>query len=230
MTIRVLTGSKQEIAQGVADIEGDVREAIVFPDEPAPAACVNAASADGNGEAAADILAEMEPYTVQVNDFNDAREAIYSRGGRVILLDTNLLARPTSKAHPHCLVARSAVHTLLGGRERLIIVPQNLFEFWAVATRQSGPPPVGQNGLGMAVEQASQWLGFFKRRFTLLPDRGDMPTRWQDLVRTLGVRGFRSHDARLVAAMQSYGITRLLTFNGADFQGLGVSVVDSVSV
>ena len=81
----------------------------------------------------------------------------------MILLDTNLLARLTSKTHPHGIVARSAVHALLARRERLIIVPQNLYEFWAVATRKPGAPPAGQNGLGMTIEQASQWLGFFER-------------------------------------------------------------------
>jgi hypothetical protein len=35
MTARVLTGSKQEIAQKVANLQGEVREAIVFVEEPA---------------------------------------------------------------------------------------------------------------------------------------------------------------------------------------------------
>jgi predicted nucleic acid-binding protein len=80
----------------------------------------------------------------------------------MILLDTNLLGRLTDSGDPLCAVARQAVHTLLAGRERLIIVPQNLYEFWAVATRKPGVPPVGQNGLGMMSEQASQWLRFFQ--------------------------------------------------------------------
>jgi hypothetical protein len=87
----------------------------------------------------------------------------------VILLDTNLLARITNSADPHCAVSRSGIHKLLAQRELLIIVPQNLYEFWAVATRKPGAAPTGQNGLGMTPEQASQWLHFFQRRFTLLP-------------------------------------------------------------
>lgn len=78
----------------------------------------------------------------------------------MILLDTNLLARITNSADLHCAVSRSAIHALLARRERLIIVPQNLYEFWAVATRKPGAPPAGQNGLGMSPEQASQWLAF----------------------------------------------------------------------
>ena len=98
----------------------------------------------------------------------------------MILLDTNLLVRVTNATDPHCDVARSAIHRMTGGGERLIIVPQNLYEFWAVATRRPGAQPAGQNGLGMTCEQASQWLAFFQRRFMLLPDRNDLSARWHD--------------------------------------------------
>lgn len=148
----------------------------------------------------------------------------------MILVDTNLLTRLTNMAHQHGPIARNAIHRLRANREPIAIVPQNLYEFWAVATRAIGPRPVGENGLGFTIERASQWLAFFQRRFTLLPDRDDLPARWHDLVRAQGIRGFRSHDARLVAAMQCYGIARLLTFNGGDFKGLPVTVVDPASV
>jgi len=144
----------------------------------------------------------------------------------VILLDTNLLARITGSSDPLCAVSRSAIHKLLSGGEQLVIVPQNLYEFWAVATRMRGVPPAGQNGLGMTPNQASQWLLFFQRRFTLLPDQSDLPRRWQALVEKFAIRGFRAHDVRLVAAMECYGIGRLLTFNGSDFKGFAITVVD----
>ena len=147
----------------------------------------------------------------------------------MILLDTNLLARLTNSADLQCAVSRSAIHNLLTRRERLIIVPQNLYESWAVATRKPGAPPVGQNGLGMTPDQASHWLAFFQRRFTLLPDRDELPSRWHMLVKTLGIKGFRSHDARLVAAMKCYGISRMLTFNAEDFQGFGITLIDPAS-
>ncbi len=67
----------------------------------------------------------------------------------MILLDTNLLARMTDSAHPQCAPARRAVQSLLVGKgERLIVVPQNLYEFWAVATR-----PLSSNGLGLSVSE-----------------------------------------------------------------------------
>lgn len=147
----------------------------------------------------------------------------------MILLDTNLLTRVTRAADPQCTVARAAIATLVKRGERLVIVPQNLYEFWVVATRRPGPPP-GQNGLGMTVDQAGLWLDFFRRRFILLPDRDDLPARWQTLVSTRRIAGFKAHDARLVAAMQTHGIAQVLTFNGKDFRGLGVTVIDPATV
>jgi predicted nucleic acid-binding protein len=144
----------------------------------------------------------------------------------MILLDTNLLTRITRSHDPQSAMVRAAIQTLLRRGERLIIVPQNLYEFWAVATRRAGVPPAGSNGLGMTPTQAAQWLRFFRRRFILLVDREDLTQHWEALVVAHGVTGFRAHDARLVAAMQSYGITQLLTLNGRHFQGLPVTVLD----
>ena len=64
----------------------------------------------------------------------------------MILLDTNLLVRMTRPTDPQCTVARGAIQTCRGRGERLIVVPQNLYEFWAVATRAPGPPPTGAMG------------------------------------------------------------------------------------
>jgi predicted nucleic acid-binding protein len=144
----------------------------------------------------------------------------------MILLDTNVLTRITRARDPQSGLARAAIQILWQRGENLIIVPQNLYEFWAVATRLAGAPPAGRNGLGMTTGQAAQWLRFFQRRFTLLLDRDDLSRLWLELVESHGVTGFRAHDVRLVAAMQSYGITRLITFNGSHFSGLPVTVLD----
>jgi len=73
MTARVLKGTKQEIAQQVAALEGEVREAIVFIEEPAGAAAQDVPAT------VEELFAEMEPYTSKVADFDDSREAIYTR-------------------------------------------------------------------------------------------------------------------------------------------------------
>lgn len=109
-------------------------------------------------------------------------------------------------------------------------MPQNLYEFWAVATRNAGGSPGGQNGLGMSPEQADRWLNFFQRRFSLLTDREDLHVHWQKLVSKHAIKGFRSHDARLVAAMESYGINRLMTFNAADFKDFSITILSPTSI
>lgn len=73
MTVRVLTGSKQEIAQKVASLEGEVREAIVFVDEP------SVASTPPAPDTVEDIFLEMQPYMVNVGDVDYSRAGIYSR-------------------------------------------------------------------------------------------------------------------------------------------------------
>jgi predicted nucleic acid-binding protein len=40
----------------------------------------------------------------------------------------------------------------------------------------------------------------------------------------------KSYDARLVTAMQGYGITQLLTFNADDFKRFPVTVIDPPSL
>jgi len=68
MKARVLTGSKQQIAQEVASLEGEVREVIVFMEEPGSV-----------GETVEEMFAEMEPYMAHVGDVDYSRDAIYSR-------------------------------------------------------------------------------------------------------------------------------------------------------
>jgi predicted nucleic acid-binding protein len=144
----------------------------------------------------------------------------------MILLDTNVLLRMTDLDDPQFPVAHRAMRSLLASSEQIAIVPQNLFEFWAAATRKPGPPPDGQNGLGMTTNLASVWLQFFLRRFELFHDKEDLIGLWHTLVRSLGITGVRSHDMRLVAAMQSHGIASLLTFNARHFQNCPITVID----
>ena len=68
MKARVLTGSKQEISEKVAEFDGEIREAIVFVEEPC-----------SPGDSVQDIFAEMEPFTVRRPSVDDWRETIYRR-------------------------------------------------------------------------------------------------------------------------------------------------------
>jgi hypothetical protein len=73
MTARVLTGSKQQIAQQVVGWEGEVREAIVFVEEPI------GTSGQAVPETSEELFREMEPYSTKISPFDDSREAIYQR-------------------------------------------------------------------------------------------------------------------------------------------------------
>jgi predicted nucleic acid-binding protein len=57
------------------------------------------------------------------------------------------------------------------------------------------------------------------RRFLLLEDIPAIFPNWRTLVSTHLIKGKRTHDIRLLAVMQAYQITHLLTFNVADFSG-----------
>lgn len=82
----------------------------------------------------------------------------------------------------------------------------------------------------MSCNQASLWLRYFQRRFTLTPDHTNLVSTWSTLVTALGITGLKSHDARFVAAMQCHGINQLLTFNSNDFKVFSIPVVDPVTV
>ena len=59
------------------------------------------------------------------------------------LVDTNILLRSLHPEHPHYAIAQDAIATLRR-RDMLCIAPQNLIEFWAVATRQRVAAPGAQ--------------------------------------------------------------------------------------
>ena len=145
------------------------------------------------------------------------------------LLDTNILLRNVDAAHPHHPPARAALRELTARGTALCITPQNLIEYWAVATR-----PPAANGLGLAPVQAAGDIANFKVAFELLPDVPAIFGEWERITVAYGVVGKQSHDARLVAVMKAHGIAEILTFNADDFQryavGEGIAIVDPHSV
>lgn len=67
MKARLLKGSKQEIAEQLIRLDGEVNEALIFIDEPFMP------------NSQQDIFTEMEPFMVHQPDVDDSRDAIYSR-------------------------------------------------------------------------------------------------------------------------------------------------------
>ena len=143
----------------------------------------------------------------------------------MILLDTNILLRHARAADPDFSTAETAIIALHAGGEVLCVVPQNIYEFWATATR-----PVASNGLGLSVPECQVEVARIKRLFRLIPDLPTLFDEWEALVGVHACHGRVSYDARLVAAMRTHGITRLLTFNTADFTRFpGLTILDPAS-
>lgn len=129
------------------------------------------------------------------------------------LLDSNILLRLSQPAHPMYTTAVDAVDELDRQGDLICLAPQNLYEFWVAATR-----PAAQNGLGLTPAQTHSELVGFKALFILVDDTPAIYPQWEQLVVQHQVSGKNAHDARLVAAMNVHGITRILTFNVNDFQ------------
>lgn len=138
------------------------------------------------------------------------------------LVDTNVLLRLVQKNHPMRPDARRTLITLRKQGEELCIIPQNVIEFYAVATRL-----LADNGLGLTVSEAAREIRKLKRIFNLLPDSPIIFTEWEQLVAQYQVMGKQAHDTRLVAAMKTHGISHILTFNTKDFKRFNAITVVS---
>jgi predicted nucleic acid-binding protein len=138
------------------------------------------------------------------------------------LADTNILLRWVTPADPQHSLAVDSVKALRHRGEVVHITPQNLIEFWAVATR-----PASANGLGMSPAEAEREVETLERLFPLVLDSQAVYVEWRKLVSAAGVSGVKVHDARLAALMLVNGLTHVLTFNTDDFKRFpGITAVD----
>jgi len=139
-----------------------------------------------------------------------------------ILADTNTILRRLHRAHPQHRLARDAISRFSQPGNRVCVTSQNLIELWAVCTR-----PIESNGFGLNPEQASRIMGRVEASVIRLADSDNVYPEWRRLVVTYGVSGKKTHDARIVAAMNVHGLTHILTFNTDDFRRYpGITVLD----
>lgn len=68
-----------------------------------------------------------------------------------ILIDTNILARIAQPTHPQHTEALRALKAIRAQGKEPCMVPQVIYEYWAVCTR-----PVEANGLGMSTSEVKQ--------------------------------------------------------------------------
>ena len=143
-----------------------------------------------------------------------------------VLLDTNILLRSAQPNHPLCSQATYAVSKLLRQKDSIFFCPQNIAEFWNVATR-----PVDRNGFGLTPADVDRETRAIEMGMVLLPDREAIYHEWRRLVVAHAVSGVQVHDARLAAAMRVHGVTHLLTLNTSDFERYpGITAVHPASL
>ena len=128
------------------------------------------------------------------------------------LVDTNVLLRLFRQDDPQHLLVRAALDELDRRGIEACFSLQNIAEFWNVCTR-----PAERNGYGFSISDTNQCVESIERTMTFLPDNEGVYSIWRQLVIAHQVRGVQVHDARLVAIMQAYGLTQILTLNQADF-------------
>jgi predicted nucleic acid-binding protein len=92
-------------------------------------------------------------------------------------------------------------------------MPQTIYEFYVVATR-----PLTQNGFELSIKEVLAEIDNLTQLFSLLLDKDTIYSLWYNLMATYDVKGKKSHDARLVAFMQSHQIKQIYTLNTEDFK------------
>lgn len=143
-----------------------------------------------------------------------------------VLVDTNILGRLTQLDHPQHQETVSAVRNLRTSGHELRIVPQVLYEFWCIATKD-----VKSNGLGLSIHESNDRVNHFITVFVPLRDERGILAPWHRLVFENQVQGKKAHDAHLVAAMHRHELTHILTFNGSDFKRFsGIEVLDPLVI
>ena len=138
------------------------------------------------------------------------------------LVDTNVLLRLLQPQHPQHAMATKSIARLQDQQVELFIAPQNLVEFWVVATR-----PVANNGIGLTPAAVASEVQAIQGVFDVLEGKAGVTAAWEGLVARHRVSGKTAHDVHLVATMQVYGVSEILTFNVSDFRRFpGIVVLD----
>jgi len=128
-------------------------------------------------------------------------------------IDSNVLLRSVEKDHPKRDEARASINKLLLAGEEVFLLPQNLVEFWVVATR-----PREENGLGLSASDTAEHIAAFEAIIPVYEDTPAIYEKWKRLITQHVVMGKNAHDARIAATLTVHGITHLVTFNKRHFK------------
>jgi predicted nucleic acid-binding protein len=132
--------------------------------------------------------------------------------GDPVFVDTNILiyaSRPKASEH-------AAAQAMLGRMRResspLWLSHQVLREYLAASTRPQ------RFGPALPMSAAIADVERFRTGFNIAEDSAGVFNRLVELLSLRPGGGKQVHDTNIVATMLARGITRLLTFNAADFQ------------
>ncbi len=131
-------------------------------------------------------------------------------GVRSLFVDTNVLIFATNPASPWHKVALNNLQEARQSGVELAISPQIIREYLVAATR-----PVPGQSLPLATILRN--VQTFQSNFRLVADNTSVSTQLVKLIAEVKVAGKQIHDANIVATMQVFSITHLLTHNISDF-------------
>jgi predicted nucleic acid-binding protein len=128
-----------------------------------------------------------------------------------VFLDTNILVYARATQSPFHQAALQWIQRLDQSRVELWISRQVLREYLATFTR----PQQFTNPL--PIETWIEDIRLFQTRFRVAEDSLQVTHRLLALMEQVSIGGKQVHDANIIATMQAYGISQLLTHNVADF-------------
>jgi predicted nucleic acid-binding protein len=127
-------------------------------------------------------------------------------------VDTNVLVYANQSESAYHAAATTLLRQTEAAGGPIWISGQVLREYLAAVTRSQGS--IAALPMSVALER----VRFFAQRFWVVEDGPEVRARLLQLLAAHNVAGKQVHDANIVATMLANGITRLLTFNVADFR------------
>jgi predicted nucleic acid-binding protein len=124
-------------------------------------------------------------------------------------VDTNILVYATDPQSPWHQRATEALNRARQQGIELVVSPQVLREYLAIATRPSG----GENRTTDALAN----VRIFQQEFKIIDDGLAVTAQLLELVERYVVAGKQVHDANLVSTMLLHRVPQILTNNAGDF-------------
>ena len=198
MKVQVLRGSKQQIAETVAGISGEVREAVVFVEDPSETGSDTAArtfspkwSRSRSRRATRTIRVTFSTQGWRENDpSGHQRAGPHDRLGRPTL--PRRLAEPFTPCWRRRSGDRRAAESV-----RVLGCGHSIGQ--SGRTERPGHDTRASQPMATTLASAAS---------SALPDREELFTYWHRLAAYTELRAFGRMTVRLVAAMQTFGITR----------------------